>query len=51
MTRCAASSAKGVEVILIEPGGVKTPIWDKSNEMADQIQRRCRPRPSGSTEG
>ena len=28
----------GVDVILIEPGGVKTPIWSKGNETADQIQ-------------
>jgi len=34
---------QGMEVILIEPGGVKTPIWDKSNEMADQIQQQMPP--------
>jgi NAD(P)-dependent dehydrogenase (short-subunit alcohol dehydrogenase family) len=28
----------GVDVIVIEPGGVKTPIWRKGNETADQIQ-------------
>jgi NAD(P)-dependent dehydrogenase (short-subunit alcohol dehydrogenase family) len=28
----------GVDVILVEPGGVKTPIWRKGNETADQIQ-------------
>ena len=27
----------GVEVILIEPGGVKTPIWTKSTETADAM--------------
>ena len=27
----------GVDVIVIEPGGVKTPIWKKGNELADQI--------------
>jgi len=27
----------GVDVILIEPGGVKTPIWAKSTEAADQM--------------
>ena len=27
----------GVDVILIEPGGVKTPIWGKSTETADGI--------------
>jgi NAD(P)-dependent dehydrogenase (short-subunit alcohol dehydrogenase family) len=30
---------QGVDVILIEPGGVKTPIWSKSNEMADELQQ------------
>jgi len=34
---------QGMEVVLIEPGGVKTPIWDKSNEMADQIQKQMPP--------
>jgi NAD(P)-dependent dehydrogenase (short-subunit alcohol dehydrogenase family) len=33
----------GVDVILIEPGGVKTPIWRKSNETADQIQAALPP--------
>ena len=28
----------GVDVIVIEPGGVKTPIWRKGNETADQIR-------------
>jgi NAD(P)-dependent dehydrogenase (short-subunit alcohol dehydrogenase family) len=28
----------GVDVIVIEPGGVKTPIWRKGNETADEIQ-------------
>ena len=27
----------GVDVILIEPGGVKTPIWNKSQELADDM--------------
>jgi NAD(P)-dependent dehydrogenase (short-subunit alcohol dehydrogenase family) len=27
----------GVDVILIEPGGVKTPIWDKGEELADEM--------------
>ena len=27
----------GVDVVVIEPGGVKTPIWQKGNEMADRI--------------
>ena len=28
---------QGVDVILIEPGGVKTPIWKKGNELADEM--------------
>jgi len=28
---------QGVDVILIEPGGVKTPIWKKSHELADEM--------------
>jgi NAD(P)-dependent dehydrogenase (short-subunit alcohol dehydrogenase family) len=27
----------GVDVILIEPGGVKTPIWTKGEELADEM--------------
>jgi NAD(P)-dependent dehydrogenase (short-subunit alcohol dehydrogenase family) len=30
--------AQGVDVIVIEPGGVKTPIWRKGNELAEQLQ-------------
>jgi NAD(P)-dependent dehydrogenase (short-subunit alcohol dehydrogenase family) len=29
--------AQGVDVILIEPGGVKTPIWGKGNELASEL--------------
>jgi NAD(P)-dependent dehydrogenase (short-subunit alcohol dehydrogenase family) len=29
--------AQGVDVILIEPGGVKTPIWGKGNELASDL--------------
>lgn len=29
--------AQGVDVILIEPGGVKTPIWKKGEELADEM--------------
>jgi len=29
--------AHGVDVIVIEPGGVKTRIWDTSNRLADEI--------------
>jgi NAD(P)-dependent dehydrogenase (short-subunit alcohol dehydrogenase family) len=28
---------QGVDVILIEPGGVKTPIWRKGNDLAQQM--------------
>jgi NAD(P)-dependent dehydrogenase (short-subunit alcohol dehydrogenase family) len=28
----------GVDVIVIEPGGVKTPIWQKGHELADDLQ-------------
>jgi NAD(P)-dependent dehydrogenase (short-subunit alcohol dehydrogenase family) len=34
---------QGVDVILIEPGGVKTPIWGKSNEAADELQQQMPP--------
>jgi NAD(P)-dependent dehydrogenase (short-subunit alcohol dehydrogenase family) len=34
---------QGVDVILIEPGGVKTPIWRKGNETADAIQENMPP--------
>ena len=28
---------QGIEVILIEPGGVKTPIWNKAGKLADEM--------------
>lgn len=28
---------QGVDVILIEPGGVKTPIWNKAEQLADEM--------------
>jgi len=28
---------QGVDVILIEPGGVKTPIWNKAEHLADEM--------------
>jgi NAD(P)-dependent dehydrogenase (short-subunit alcohol dehydrogenase family) len=34
---------QGVDVIVIEPGGVKTPIWDKSNEAAGELQEQMPP--------
>jgi NAD(P)-dependent dehydrogenase (short-subunit alcohol dehydrogenase family) len=33
----------GVDVIVIEPGGVKTPIWRKSTETADEFQKDMPP--------
>jgi NAD(P)-dependent dehydrogenase (short-subunit alcohol dehydrogenase family) len=29
--------SQGVDVILIEPGGVKTPIWNKAQDLADDM--------------
>jgi NAD(P)-dependent dehydrogenase (short-subunit alcohol dehydrogenase family) len=34
---------QGVDVILIEPGGVRTPIWRKGNEVADELLERMPP--------
>jgi len=34
---------QGVDVILIEPGGVKTPIWDKSRGAADEMLQGAPP--------
>jgi NAD(P)-dependent dehydrogenase (short-subunit alcohol dehydrogenase family) len=34
---------QGVHVIVIEPGGVKTPIWRKGNELADEIHHEMPP--------
>jgi NAD(P)-dependent dehydrogenase (short-subunit alcohol dehydrogenase family) len=34
---------QGIHVILIEPGGVRTPIWRKGNEVADQLLERMPP--------
>jgi NAD(P)-dependent dehydrogenase (short-subunit alcohol dehydrogenase family) len=28
---------QGVDVILVEPGGVKTPIWEKGEELAEEM--------------
>lgn len=33
----------GVDVILVEPGGVKTPIWKKGATVADEIQAEMPP--------
>jgi NAD(P)-dependent dehydrogenase (short-subunit alcohol dehydrogenase family) len=30
--------SQGVDVIVIEPGGVKTPIWGKGNELASELE-------------
>jgi short-subunit dehydrogenase len=34
---------QGVDVIAVEPGGVRTPIWRKGNELADEIMDRMPP--------
>jgi NAD(P)-dependent dehydrogenase (short-subunit alcohol dehydrogenase family) len=33
----------GVDVILIEPGGVKTPIWEKGEKLADEMMEDVPP--------
>jgi NAD(P)-dependent dehydrogenase (short-subunit alcohol dehydrogenase family) len=33
----------GVDVILIEPGGVKTPIWKKGEQLADEMMQHVPP--------
>ena len=35
--------AQGVDVIVVEPGGVKTPIWRKGNELAGEIRAQMPP--------
>jgi NAD(P)-dependent dehydrogenase (short-subunit alcohol dehydrogenase family) len=34
---------QGVDVILIEPGGVKTPIWEKGEQLADEMMEDVPP--------
>ena len=34
---------QGVDVIVIEPGGIKTPIWKKGNALADELAERMPP--------
>jgi NAD(P)-dependent dehydrogenase (short-subunit alcohol dehydrogenase family) len=34
---------QGVDVIVIEPGGIKTPIWNKGNKLADELIARMPP--------
>jgi NAD(P)-dependent dehydrogenase (short-subunit alcohol dehydrogenase family) len=34
---------QGVDVIVIEPGGIKTPIWNKGNKLADKLISRMPP--------
>jgi NAD(P)-dependent dehydrogenase (short-subunit alcohol dehydrogenase family) len=34
---------QGVDVIVIEPGGIKTPIWNKGNKLADELISRMPP--------
>jgi len=38
---------QGVDVILIEPGGVKTPIWSKSRDTADEMLEDAPPEAEG----
>jgi NAD(P)-dependent dehydrogenase (short-subunit alcohol dehydrogenase family) len=33
----------GVEVVVVEPGGIKTPIWDKGNQRADDLMKAMPP--------
>jgi NAD(P)-dependent dehydrogenase (short-subunit alcohol dehydrogenase family) len=35
--------SQGVEVVVVEPGGVRTPIWRKGKELADQLTERMPP--------
>src|SRR5919106_1599759 len=35
--------SQGVDVIVVEPGGVKTPIWRKGNELANELSERMPP--------
>jgi NAD(P)-dependent dehydrogenase (short-subunit alcohol dehydrogenase family) len=35
--------AQGVDVIVIQPGGIKTPIWKKSNALADELAEAITP--------
>jgi NAD(P)-dependent dehydrogenase (short-subunit alcohol dehydrogenase family) len=34
---------QGVDVIVIEPGGIKTPIWKKGNALADELAQAITP--------
>jgi NAD(P)-dependent dehydrogenase (short-subunit alcohol dehydrogenase family) len=34
---------QGVDVIAIEPGGIKTPIWKKGNELAEDLVKQMPP--------
>jgi NAD(P)-dependent dehydrogenase (short-subunit alcohol dehydrogenase family) len=35
--------SQGVEVIVVEPGGIRTPIWGKGNALADELTGRMPP--------
>jgi NAD(P)-dependent dehydrogenase (short-subunit alcohol dehydrogenase family) len=34
---------QGVDVIVVQPGGIKTPIWKKSNALADELAKEITP--------
>lgn len=36
-------AGQGIEVIVIEPGGIRTPIWQKGASTADEIARQAPP--------
>ena len=42
---------QGVDVILIEPGGVKTPIWQKGNKLASEMMDAEMPAEAGQLYG
>ena len=39
----------GIEVVMIEPGSIATPIWDKAQDTADELEAGWTPRAAIST--